>query len=301
MNPPDKTAISDWLRESFSFSRDEFSSPITWIDGVGVSRVRDLPDGLASLYKIGINEEELNKDSSRKFLSISVSHGKKILEGISLGSEWNVSDPVDFNCRNEFSLDIQDKSLFQKDKKISPEKLLKILEDRHMQPTKIAAGFFLRCYLWFWRVFLPNFVRCLDFLLLAILWIISGETLQKDILSRSFDGMRTESARERIQEQTEFRFKNVKTMDFFGYYKARQWSVVFYCLAHLILFVIFSYYSIHNSVVETLFENNFTALCYVVVSFAIIETLVPEFLKYSIRKTSKLYGRISFIRLSLWD
>lgn len=292
----DKETASNHLKEAFDFSRNGFSSPISWIDGVGVSRVKDLPPEHASLYKIGINNEELNKDSGRKKLSISVSYGKKILEGISLGSEERLSRPVDFDTRDEFSFDIDSNVFFQKDRRIGAEELLDILEERHMRPTKMGRGFLLRSYLRFWRVFLPGLVRLIDLVLLSLLWIISGETIKRDILGRLLDGMRTEKAQERIPE---LGFKDVKTMEFFGYH-AKRWSVVFYCGVHLILFMVLFWYSIRNSLVETIFGNNFTALCYVVVSFAITEAGIPRLLKFLIGQTPGLYGHISFMRLKLW-
>ena len=57
-------------------------------------------------------------------------------------------------------------------------------------------------------------------------------------------------------------------MEFFGY-KAKRWSVVFYCLLHLTIFSFFYWKSIEYVFVNEMLNNNFLALCYVVVSFAL--------------------------------
>lgn len=299
----DKETVSNRLKEAFDFPHNGFSSPLSWSDGVGVSRVKDLPGEHASIYKIGIINEELNKESGRNKLSISVYYGKKILEGISLGSEESLSRPVDFDNRDEFSFDIDSQTFFQKDKQLSAENLLDVLEERHMRPTQMGRGFLLRSYLWFWRRLLPSLVTLVDYFILSLLWIISGETLKKDfmgkrdLLGRLVGGLGTEKTKEGIKDKYEFTVG--KPMDFFGY-PAKRWSVVFYCGIHLVLFFVFLKYSVRNSVVENIFSNNFTTLCYVIVSFAITEAGIPRLLKYLIEQTPQLYGHISFMRLKLW-
>ena len=299
----DKETISKWLQEAFDFSCNGFSSPIRWTDAVGISRVKELPHDHASLYKIGINDEELGKNSERKRLSISVSYGKKVLEGISIGSEGGLSSPVDFDNRDEFLVDINSKTFFQKERKIEAETLLGILEERHMRPTKLGRGFLLRSYLWFWRALLPGLVKFVDLLLLGLLWIISGETLKKDsigsrdLIGRLVNDWGTEKTKEGIKDK--FEFTVATSIDFFGY-PAKRWSVVFYCVAHLILFILFSLFSIHSPLLESIFKNNFSSLCYVVVSFAITEAGIPWLLKFLIGNTPRLYGHIAFMRINFW-
>ncbi len=289
-----KKNISDKLKEALSFEREGFSEPIQWIDGVGVSRVKEMPNEHASLYKIGILDKEFQQESSKKRVNLGVSYGKKVFEGISLGSErQDLFGPIDFDNNDDFLFDISNFKFYRKDKEISPEKLLSDLEELHLKPTKLAKGFFLRSKLWLWRAFLPGLVKVVDSILIAILWIISGETVKGDILNRLFRGRDTEKVREPIPT---IEFADSKKMDFFGY-KAKRWSVVAYCFAHLTAFFIFFSYSIQSPFIEAMLKNNFTALCYVVVSFAVTEAGIPMALRFLIEQMPRLYGNISFMRL----
>ncbi|MFA6278658.1 MAG: hypothetical protein WCS97_00910 [Candidatus Paceibacterota bacterium] len=294
----EREVISNQLREHFAFPYKDFSKPVRWIDSVGFSLVRKASNGYASLYKIGIVDEVLQKDSTRKSLWISVGYGKETIEGITYTSEKRkLSDPIDLDFRDEFSYDIGAEKFYYHEKEVTPIEVLTNIEEAHMRPTKKVNGFILRCRLWFWRELLPFLVKGFDLFLIGLLWIVSGERIKADIFARMMRKY-SESAQERIPAK-DVEYEESKTMDFFGY-KAKRWSVVFYCALHLFIFVLSLWNSIEYLWLTIIFTSNFLALCYVVVSFAITEALIPQVLKSMINKmTPKIFSGVAFKRLKI--
>jgi hypothetical protein len=296
---PEGEGISKKLIADFSFKIDGFSDPIEWTDGTGFSRIKKLDNGNASLFKLGIGGDQLHSASPKKGLWVSINYGRENMGGITLGSEeQNISGPVDLDYRNEFFYDIDSGKYFHKDKEISSENLFKIVLEAHTRPTKAIVGFWVRCRLWFWRKLLPALITWLDIALVNLLWLISGEKIKENILRRLLDTNRSERINERIPS-INAEFEESRKMDFFGY-KAKRWSVVFYCGLHLVLFTVIFFYKLHSTWVETIFASNFLALCYVVVSFAFTEAFVPRILKAIIGKiTPAAFGSIAFKRLEI--
>ena len=294
-------SISSSLKELFSFKYDNFSDVIPWTDGIGFSRVKKSTDGYASLYKIGVIDRESREDVPLKKLWVSVSYGKETQGGISLGSEKHkLSDPIDVDFTDEFSFNVNTQKLYYRNKEILPLDMLKLIEKAHLKPTKKLRGAILRYRLWFWRTFLLFLITSLDKFFICILTIISGEKIKGNIFSRRMqmvDGFTENNVKPRSPEDIEF--ENYKPMDFFGW-KARRWSVVFYCSLHLGLFLLYFFIKIQNLLISTIMKNSFLILCYVVISFAITEAGIPKLLKYLIRKiTPKTYSNIAFKRLKI--
>lgn len=294
----EREKLAEQFRTQFSFAHDGFSEPIPWTDAVGFSRVRKFANEYASLYKFGIVETELQNVSSRKSLWISVSYGKETMGGISLGSEKHtLSDPIELDFKDEFFCNVTTNKFYYHDKEITPQKILSTIEETHMKPTKKVGGFVLRCRLWFWRKFLPSLIKYFDIFLIGLLWLVSGERIKENIFRRLL-GTRSERFKESIPTK-EAEFEQSKTMDFFGY-KAKRWSVVFYCGLHLLIFFFSFWRGMEYSWLTAIFTSNFLALCYVVISFAFTEALVPQTLKWIISKaTPKAFGSISFKRMKV--
>ena len=298
-NDHEKEKISNRLVRDFSFESEGFSDPIQWTDGVGFGRVRKLPDGYASLFKIGIGDEQLRTPSSRKSLWISASYGKETMGGITLASdEGNLSKPVDLDFRDEFYYDTISGKYYRGEEEITAAKLFQTIEEAHTRPTKPFQGFWVRCRLWFWRGLLPTSIKWFDIALVKLLWIVSGEKIKDNILRRLM-GIRLEKPTERIPPNS-VEFENSETMNFFGY-RAKRWSVVFYSALHLGIFTIFFYFiSIYPRWISTVLSNNFLATCYIVVSFAFTESFIPRLLKSIISKiTPVAFETIAFKRLKI--
>ena len=69
-----------------------------------------------------------------------------------------------------------------------------------------------------------------------------------------------------------------------------QWPIVFYSALHLCLWYLIKHFSIEVKQIEDFFSNNFLVVLYVIVSFWLIETVLPFFLK----KLVRLFSTLSF-------
>ena len=153
----------------------------------------------------------------------------------------------------------------------------------------------LRFRLLFWRLILPKIIEVIDNILNVLLLLISGEKIQGDIMGRL---MRKHL--DKGLEVPNLIFGETEKMDFFGY-KAKRWSVVFYCFVHLFVYIVFFYLLGHrNNLLSAIFRNNFLALCYVVITFSFTESFIPKVLKLTIKKiTPKIFEDISFKKLKI--
>ncbi len=277
------------LVEQFGLPFSNFSAPIIWQDGLGFSTTEDYNDGYSSLYKFGIYNQETQ--GGLKKLWVSVSYGKKTNDGISLGTGKNgLWDPIDLDFHDEFYYDEKQRKFFHYSKEISAKEILIETAKAHKRPTEITRGFVLRSRLWYWRILIPALIRGLDRLLISILWAISGEKLEKDIWGRLFSRDSLEAGNRQIPTK-ENSFEKGKSMEFFGY-QAKRWSVVFYCLLHITAYLFYFYFRLRINILSNILENNFLALCYIVVTFAITEALIPSALKSIILKISpRIFSR----------
>ena len=251
---------SEDLYGLFSFSYNDFSDPIQWSDATGISRIKKYPNGFASLYKIGITNENKSEDSSIKQLWVSVSYGKETEGGITLGGSEKISDPVDLDFKDEFSYNTVKRVFYFKKKGISPLGLIVHIEKQHIKPTKFFYGFILRTRLFFWRKFLTSLIKLFDKTLTGILWLISGERTSEDIWSRMLMDKNkvglyaNNSSRVHNIPLKPAEFSNVGTIDFFGY-KAKRWSVISFCVIHLGISIVFITYQYKPSLLKFLFNR----------------------------------------------
>ena len=273
--------------EKFKFPLKNFSSPVAYSGDIGFSVVQEHGNNRASIYHIVINYK--NDNPIKKIIS-GVNYGEKTNEGIRLGIDNNLFNPIDLDFPDEFTYNTQTNKFYFKRKEIEANDILLKTEKVHIQPTKLIWGLSLRLKLWFWRKVLPFIIKTIDLILISILWIVSGERIKEDILKRLLWKYHENEKR----DIKEIEFKTAETIDFFGY-KAKRWSVVFYSLVHLILF----YFKIFSGFLDSVLSNSLFALCYIVISFFITESLIPEILKSIIKLTPKLFGYISFKRLKV--
>jgi len=292
------------LVQKFGLPFSGFSDPIEWTDGVGFSLIKDRYGNFASIYKIG--KSNTAHETGLIPLWITVTYGKKSNDGISLGSGENgLKDPVDLDFSKDFFYDQENQKFFYHDKEISAHDILTRIENVHLKPTKIVAGFPLRTRLWFWRKFLPGCIKFLDWGLINLYYLFTGRKIPKqDLVKRYFHKKwKKETFNTRPNSDTPqtpiTSFEPVKTINFFGY-QAPRWSVVFYCFLQLLLYFLNVYYfKITTPSVARLFRNNFLSLCYVVVSFAITEEGIPGVLLYGIEQMPLLFIKASFIHLKV--
>ncbi len=289
--------IEDFINK-FELPFSNFSVPIQWADGFGFSFIEDYRDGYASLYKLGIYDQKELANGLKK-IWVSVSYGKKNDDGVSLGTPKNgLLDPLDLDFQDEFFYNEKEDKFFHYNKEINAKNLILYIEKIHKKPTKIVRGILLRSRLWFWRIFIPNGIKIFDRFLILILRIISGEKLQKDIWERLFSKHFSEQSNKQLPSK-EDSFENRGTMEFFGY-KAKRWAVVFYCLLQLIIYIFYFYLNIKINIITNIFKNNFLSICYVVVTFALTEYLIPLILKRAILKANpRVFNRVISKRIRL--
>jgi hypothetical protein len=277
------------LQNKFGLPFGNFIQPTEFQDGTGFSVVQKHGDKYESLYKVSFGDKD--KDKNRRSLWVSVSYGRRTDDGIVLGSGVNgIYDPIDLTFYNEYSFDFDNQKFYDRDNEIEAKKILIDVERVHMLPTRTVRGFPLRSRLWFWRKLIPGLVKVVDWILISALWLISGESDSRDTLGRYMSQRYTERRDVSIKK---VEFEEVKTMEFFGY-KAKRWSVVFYCLIHLIAYAILFVIEYRFSFMSQVIRNTFLALCYVVVTFAVTESLFPRLLKMMIKRTPELLAKISF-------
>lgn len=280
---------SSELKDKFQLPFEDFIQPIEFQDGIGFSVVQKHQGNYESLYKVSFGDKD--KDKTRRSLWVSVSYGRRTGDGIVLGSGKNsLYDPIDLTFYNEYSFDLDTQKFYDRDNEIEAKKILVDVERVHMLPTRKVSGLPLRSRLWFWRKLIPGLVKVVDWVLISALWLISGESDSRDTLGRYMSQRYTERRDASIKK---VEFKEVKTMEFFGY-KAKRWSVVFYCLIHLIAYAVLFGIECRFSFMSRVIRNGFLALCYVVVTFAITESLFPMLLKMMIKRTPELLAKISF-------
>lgn len=289
------------LIKKFKLPFSGFEHPIQWTDETGFSLIKDRDSGFASILKIGLSGRKT--PSQRIYLWVTISYGRKSDGGISLASgEKGLRDPIDLDFHDEFSYDERDGKFYYREKEVQPHEILSRIEKAHLRPTKKISGAFLRFKLWFWRKFLLSLIKGVDIFLIFLLRLISGEKIEGDALKRLLSEKFSENSTRRgssVQlEAEQTKFQPGGTISFFGY-QAKRRSVIVYCLIHLTLYVVYFYKKTHYSILGGIFGNNFLALCYVIVSFSILDFLIPEFLKKIIKSIPKLYGNISFKRLSI--
>jgi len=154
-------------------------------------------------------------------------------------------------------------------------------------------GFFLRLKLRFWRVLLPWLFTFVSNIFYYLLLLISGDRYTYDFLFQEekengqIISSRMEDRVNRNKAEVKEEDKEAKKIDFFGN-KVPQWPIVFYSALHLGAWFFVKYREIPTSQVEDFFSNNFLVVLYVIVSFWLLETILPLLLKKLIKYSSTL-------------
>ncbi len=292
------------FRRKFEVPFSNFLSPVDFIDGVGFSVLEDndYPDGYVSMYKVGLSSSGSIQSDEIKKVWLSASYGKKVEDGVSLGTTDDINVPVDIDIHQDFSYNEREDKFYYQDKEIIPKDILIKLRNAHRLPTKPIRGFIVREKLRFWRKTLPATVKDIDRILILLLLIISGyRTKKEDIATRNFSLVNKFNSKQVEKENEQlfkFAFNEPDEISFFGY-KAKRWSVVFYCIVILLIYILLLILNIHHGYLSKIGKSNFLSLCFVVATFAITESWVPNLLKYLIEKSPSVYRKIVFKRLNV--
>jgi len=282
------------FKKQFGLPCYGFLEPIDFTDGIfGFGAFKKYSDGYASLFKISIGKEWLEKEDPLKPLFITMSYGKETEDGLLLSSSTtkikkNITGPIDLTSNDEFFYNIETHEFFHKKKKINASDVLKYVDEWHIKPTKLIKGFWLRIKLIFWRVIATSAIKYTSNFLVYCLYFISGTKISNNIWQRTI--FKDSAKQEDIPSSKE---TAGKTIDMFGY-KASVWSVIFYCLLHLLIYITFFFYNFRPKLVIEIITNNFLTIAYVIFSLWFIENLLPRILKFLILKTSSLFHNLSF-------
>lgn len=241
----------------------------------------------------------------RKPVVITVVYGEKTRanDGVKIRKDRALDEPIDLNFIGDYLYDISTGSYYRKGKRIEGRAILDEVYRKHTRPTRPVAGLYIRSKLWLWWRLLPSVFRLLAGAFHQCLFVISGdrytyefylgeEELNGDIISSSLEGRvgRRKDQLKSIEKQGE-----AKKFNLFGIIEVPQWPIVFYSVLHLIFWFILKYKgeSEYSTVITDLFNSNFFGILYVVVSFWLLETIVPYTLKKLIRYTSTVGARCS--------
>lgn len=288
------------LRAKFNFDKHGFYGVSPYIDAqIGFGCKKKLnPQDTENVSGIGFyipNRTLNNTGYTKKAFYITATYGKELDDGIQVRSIRNFCEPTDLEFRDEFYFDTATEKIYKKDKEINANDLLLEVYGKHIKTTRPIWGLFARNKLRFWRIWLPWIPRSFSYLAHYFLYVISGdkytyeflfqeETLNGKIISSKTEWrIGTEKDRLKIKEEE----KEAKKIDFFGN-KVPQWPIVFYSMLHLCVWFSIKYSGVTTDGIEKFFDNNFLLVLYVIVSFWVIETVIPFLLKKSVKYSSIL-------------
>lgn len=280
------------LRAKFDFDKYGFYSVTPYIDaqiGFGCKKKLNEQD-TKNVSGIGFYISLAETTSTRKAFYITATYGEELSEGIRLRTKQNFCEPLDLEFRDDFFYDTTTEKIYKKDEEVEADSVLLEVYGKHIKTTRPIIGLVLRVRLRFWRIWLPWIPKSLSFLSHYLLYLISGdkytyefffqeENLNGQIISSKMEG-RVGWGKEKAKIKEED--KEAKQIDFFGN-KVPEWTIVFYSLLHLCIWFSFKYFNIQTNKIEEFFGTNFLLVLYVIVSFWIIGTVVPFFLKKSIK------------------
>jgi len=253
------------------------------------------------------NNDYNNPELERKPLFLSVVYGKKTPNGVTMrGFDPKAfGEPVDLDFRDEYFYNPGENKLYNKSgEEISGEELLRQIYDRHIKTTKLFLGFFSRLKLSLWRVWIPAFLGKISDLLHWILYLVSGDryTYRSLFDEEKLNGIVISSrmpyrVNDTISQKTSVE-QPAKEVEFFGI-KVAQWPIIFYALLHLSFWFSLNYIYYPTESIEKFLGINFLTVLYVIVSFWIVDIVIPFFLKKAIKLASTLADRAQHRRISI--
>lgn len=289
------------LRSKFNFEKYGFHSVVPFIDAqIGFGCKKKLnSDDTKNVSGIGIHipNGTYNEPGSRKAFYIRATYGEELPEGIRMRSEHNFREPIDLEFRDEFFYDKETEKIYKEDREITGDELLQEVYAKHIKTTRPIRGLFLRTKLRFWRIWLPWLLKLISNFFHYFLLLISGdrytyvflfqeEELNGQIIS---SGMESRVGREAPPKASE-KEKVAAKIQFFGI-DVPQWPIVFYSALHLCLWFLVKHFGVAVKQIEVFFSNNFLVVLYVIVSFWLVETVLP----FALKRLIRLFSTLSFL------
>lgn len=288
------------LRAKFDFEKYDFYGVTPYINtrlGFGCKKKLNSQD-TKNVSGIGFyisNKILDDQNSTRKAFYIKATYGEELPEGIRMRTEQDFHEPLDLEFRDEFFYDTTTEKIYKGNNEITGNDALLEVYGKHIKTTRPVVGLFLRTKLRFWRIWLPWIPKIVSYLGHYLLLLISGDKytyeflFQEENLNGQIISSRMEERIGRNKDSAKVKEENkeAKQIDFFGN-KVPQWPIVFYSSLHLLFWFTIKYFGVDTSKLEDFFSNNFLLVLYVIVSFWIIETVLPFLLKKLVKYSSTL-------------
>ena len=202
---------------------------------------------------------------------------------------------MDVEFPKQYFYDIRTNELYEKNKKITADKLINDVYNKHIKSTRPIKGLFIRMKIRFWRILMKSMFDIISKFFHHLLFIISGNRYSYEpvLETETLNDLRFKKTEKPKMKE---KLKEGKKFNFYGY-EASQWSIVFYSLLHFLLYVYFMYSGYKPIFITTIFKNNFLVIIYAILSLWIIETVMQTFLMFLIKYFSRLsadslYGAI---------
>lgn len=263
------------FKQKFELPRDGFSNPVDLQDvEIGFCVYKDQEnlkrENFKSIFKIYIRNEELKKDKDKKLVIITASYGKKTDNGLisytsnlndfKRGKDW----PAELISNDEFFYNIKTCDFCYKkqgeEKSINGNKILNLVNEWHVKPTKSMKGFPYRTKIRSHIVFL-NFLKILFNIISGIQYLMSGEKV--DFYSKVQDTI----------SPPKKPGKKIKIFD----YEVEIWIAVIYAIIHLfIAYPIFIFYNCRLRFLVPIFKNIFLTTMYIIISLALTDVILSK-------------------------
>lgn len=225
---------------------------------------------------------------AKKGIFINATYGKMTEDGgIILRINPKIFDPIDLRDSNKYYYDPVNQNFLKGNKIINPNDILNDFYLKHIRPTMLFRGLYLRTKLYLLHKILKNFFNLLSWFFSKILKIISGEVYYykfEDYLNDRFENKH--SFKRKANPELKLVKITENPVNFLGYNATPQ-CILFYSIFHFLLFLIFYYKNFNPIIFQIIFKNAFLTLIYVMLSIIFIDKKLPKYLRWFIDFFSK--------------
>lgn len=265
--------MTDIFKVKFGFPKDGFSTPVDLRDtAVGFSVYKDQKDlgrdKFKSIFKVYIKNDDFKKDGDKKPITITASYGKEDEDGNGIiTNTTDASDferrpnwPIDLISKDEFYYDIKTYDFYHNKKIINASEILDLINESHIKPTKLGAGFWLRVKLIFFHNFLAGFFKILFYIISGIQYLLSGEKVNFYL--------RVETS---VAPETKIG-KKIKIFD----YEVELWIAVIYSIIHLLIYYFLFINNYWPPFFINIFHNGFLTITYTIISLGLTDAILTK-------------------------
>lgn len=283
--------IRDIFKTKFELPRGGFYEPVDLQDTeLGFSVYKDQKhlgrDDFKSIFKVYIRKDDFKKEGDKKPVTITVSYGRKTGDGIIVNTS-DFSDfkrelnwPVELISRDDFFYNINTHDFYHGEKIISAARVLDLINEWHIKPTKKYKGFWLRMKMRFFHTILSGILKILFYIVSGIQYLASGEKVNFYF---------------KVEDSVTPKNKLGKKIKIFEY-EVELWIAVLYSIFHLLIYSIFFLYNFWPSFLINIFHNGFLTVIYTIVSLGFADAVLSKLPKVYFTR-----GLLSFIQEKYYE